>query len=92
MIRADKWPDELPPEIKRIREKAAERLYKYDGAGEGMFGHTSFDRANERIKQGYLENADALLFKLTELGARIKINGKWYGLDGTLKEVDQDGN
>lgn len=93
---------ELPPEIQKIREETARYLAQRSGFG--------FDKMKERVKDfsidykdrncieimlGLLyDEADALLSKLTELGARIQVVAAhsyrlgvaykvWRGLDGT---------
>ena len=73
----------LPPDIEGIREMVARFLCNQVAdtyTGDYDF---SYEQLGRNAQEEFLSWADQLLSKLTEHGARIKINGKWYGLDGT---------
>ena len=72
-------PNKLPPDIEGIREMTARYLWRLTHLGV-------WDELNLDVREAWLREAVSFLSKLTELGARIKINGKWYSLDGTAKE------
>lgn len=75
---------ELPPDIEGIRE-TIEALIR-----EELKHHTDgFYTLTCPIHYLAKHISPKLLSKLTEHGARIKIKGKWYGLDGTVKEKTQ---
>lgn len=78
----------LPPDIEGIVKETAKFLHNRERRRAHIGSVINCEWIDLPLGQVVFFRKAALDFlsKLTEHGARIKINGKWYGLDGTVKE------